>query len=142
MVVAMFSGCRVHQLQDGAYTFAPLEVTRDDCGLAMQPEVFARATLMTAGHLVRLNYSYLSTELAGTYRYGLEEMTMDAMLGNIRTRLGGRDCQVDRVAVALDAVTQSPTRFTGLMSFTFQTPSSDACTCRLYFRFEATHAEP
>ncbi len=138
LAVTVISGCRVHTLQDGAYDFKPVEVTRDDCGLAMQPEVFARATLLTAGHVVRLNYPFLSTELAGTYRYGLEEMTMDATLGNVRARLRGQDCQVDSVAVALDSVTQSPTRFTGQMSFIFQTRTSDACTCRLFFKYDAT----
>ncbi len=142
LAITTVSGCRVHTLQDGAYDFKPVEVTRDDCGLAMQPEVFARATLLTAGHAVRLTYGYLSTELAGTYRYGLEEMTMDATLGNVRTRLRGQDCQVDSVSVALDSVTQSSTRFTGQMSFIFQTRTSDACTCRLFFKYDATRAGP
>ena len=142
LAVVALPGCRAHTLQDGAYDFKAVEVTRDDCGLATQPEVFARATLLTAGHVVRLNYAYLSTELAGTYRYGLEEMTMDATLGNVRTRLRGQDCQVDSVTVALDSVTQSPTRFTGSMSFSFQTRTSDACTCRLFFKYDATRAGP
>jgi len=138
--VMALSGCRVHTLQDGAYDFTAVEVMRDDCGLASQPEVFARGTLLTAGHVVRLDYPYLSTQLAGQYRYGLEEMTMDATLANVRTRLRGQDCQVDVVSVALDSVTQSPTRFTGSMSFTFNTRTADACTCRLFFRYDATRA--
>ena len=136
------TGCRIHTLQDGAYDFTLTEVLRDDCGLSTNPAVFTRGTLATAGHVVHLDYQYLTMQLVGTYRYGLEEMTMDATLGNVRTKLRGQDCQVDSVTVALDSVTQSSTRFTGSMSFSFQTRTSDACTCRLFFKYDATRAGP
>ena len=134
------TSCRIHTLQDGAYDFALTEVLRDDCGLSANPAVFTRGTLATAGHVVHLDYQYLSMQLVGTYRYGLEEMTMDATLGNLRTTLRGQECQVDDVAVALESTTVNSGRFTGTMSFTFNSKSSDACTCRLYFRYAATHA--
>lgn len=134
------AGCRMHTLQDGAYDFALTEVLRDDCALSMNPAVFARGTLATAGHVVHLDYQYLAMQLVGTYRYGLEEMTMDATLGNVRTTLRGQECQVDSVAVALDSTTVNAGRFNGTMSFTFNSRSSDACTCRLYFRYAATRA--
>lgn len=134
------TGCRMHTLQDGAYDFALTEVLRDDCALSMNPAVFARGTLATAGHVVHLDYQYLAMQLVGTYRYGLEEMTMDATLGNVRTTLRGQECQVDSVAVALDSTTVNAGRFNGTMSFTFNSRSSDACTCRLYFRYAATRA--
>lgn len=131
-------GCRMHTLQDGAYDFTLVEALRDDCGLASQAGVFTRGTLITAGHMVRLQYGYLSTELVGTYRYGVEEMTMDGSLANVRTTLRGQDCQVDSVAVALDSTTVNAGRFTGTLNFTFQTRTSDACTCRFYARYDAT----
>ncbi|MER2564044.1 MAG: hypothetical protein ABTQ32_25165 [Myxococcaceae bacterium] len=134
------TGCRMHTLQDGAYDFALTEVLRDDCALSMNPAVFTRGTLATAGHVVHLDYQYLAMQLVGTYRYGLEEMTMDATLGNVRTTLRGQECQVDSVAVALDSTTVNAGRFNGTMSFTFNSRSSDACTCRLYFRYAATRA--
>lgn len=134
------TGCRMHTLQDGAYDFALTEVLRDDCGLATNPAVFTRGTLATAGHVVHLDYQYLAMQLVGTYRYGLEEMTMDATLGNVRTTLRGQECQVDRVAVTLDSTTVNSGRFNGTMGFTFNAQSSDACTCRLYFRYAATRA--
>lgn len=140
LFVVSLAGCRLHTLQDGDYDVRLAEVLRDDCGLERQPEVFGRARLLTAGHQVRLSYPYLATELSGTYRYGLEEMTLDATLANVRTTLRGQDCQVDSVAVTLDSVTQGPARFTGAMSFTFQARTSDACTCRFFFRYDATRA--
>ncbi|MCU0696662.1 MAG: hypothetical protein MUC96_09050 [Myxococcaceae bacterium] len=133
-------GCRQHVLQDGAYDVRLVEPLRDDCQLAAQSEVFARGTLLTAGHIVRFSSEYLGAELAGTYRYGLEEMTLDATLANVRTRLRGQDCQVDTVAVAMDTVTQSPVRFTGQLNYQFTSKSNDACSCRFFFRFEATRA--
>jgi hypothetical protein len=138
LAVLSLAGCRVHTLQDGAYDFTLVETLRDDCGLASQPGVFTRGTLITAGHMVRLQYGYLGAEFTGTYRYGLEEMTMDATLANVRTTLRGQDCQVDSVAVALDSSTVNAGRFTGTLNFTFQTRTSDACTCRFYARYEAT----
>jgi hypothetical protein len=133
-------GCRQHVVQDGAYDLRLVEALRDDCQLAAQPEVFARGTLLTAGHVVRFSSEYLGAELAGTYRYGLEEMTMDANLANVRTRLRGQDCQVDTVSIALDSVTQSPVRFTGQLNYQFTSKSNDACSCRFFFRYEATRA--
>lgn len=137
LVSLLLSGCRVHTLQDGVYELRSTEVLRDDCGLATQPGVFTRGTLLTAGHNVRFNYGYLNTELAGTYRYGLEEMTMDASLGNVRTTLRGTDCQVDVVTVALDSITRNASSFTGTLSYTFQSRTADACTCRLFVRYDA-----
>lgn len=134
------TGCRQHTLQDGAYDFRATEVLRDDCNLAGQPGVMTKGTLITAGHVVRLQYQYLSTELAGTYRYGLEEMTLDATLANVRTPIRGADCQVDLVTVALDSATRDARTFTGSLSYTFQTRTNDACTCRLYVRYEATRS--
>ncbi|MCA3016284.1 MAG: hypothetical protein INH41_28200, partial [Myxococcaceae bacterium] len=118
-----------------------VEPLRDDCQLSAQPEVFARGTLVTAGHQVRFSSAYLDAELAGTYRYGLEELTLDATLANVRTRLRGQDCQVDTVTVAMDGVTQSSARFTGQLAYQFTSRSSDACTCRFFFRFDATRAQ-
>lgn len=136
----ILGSCRLHTLQDGAYDFTLVETLRDDCALASQPGVFTRGTLLTAGHVVRLSYGYLGTELAGTYRYGLEEMTMDATLANVRTTLRGQDCQVDTVSVALDSKTVSAARFTGTLNFTFQSRTTDACTCRFFARYDATRA--
>ncbi len=135
--VLVVSGCRVHTLEDGAYAFTKGEVLRDDCGLANQPEVFTKGTLLKAGHMVRLSYGYLGAELAGTYRYGLEEFTADATITNTRATLRGQDCQLDTVQLGIDATTQSAQRFTGTLSFVFQSRASDACTCRLMTRFDA-----
>ncbi len=138
VLVFILSGCRQHTLQDGTYDLRTTEVLRDDCELSKQPEVFGTVRLLTAGHSVRLGTGYLGAELSGTYRFGLEQMTLDATLANVRTRLRRQDCQVDTVSVALDSVTQSPTRFTGTLSYTFQTRSADACTCRFFVTYEAT----
>jgi hypothetical protein len=140
VLVFIGAGCRQHVLQDGTYDLRLTEVLRDDCELSKQPEVFGVARLLTAGHTVRLGTAYLGAELSGTYRFGLEQMTLDATLANVRTRLRGQECQVDTVSVALDSVTQSPARFSGTLSYSFQTRTADACTCRLFVRYDATRA--
>lgn len=140
LAAVSLTGCRIHTLQDGAYDFTLTETLRDDCGLASQAGVLTRGTLLTSGHVVRLNYQYLSAELAGTYRYGLEEMTLDGTVTNARTTLRGQDCQVDQVAIGLDSRTVNAGRFTGTLNFTFQSRTSDACTCRFFVRYDATRA--
>jgi hypothetical protein len=137
VMVCFLVGCRLHTLQDGTYQFSATEVLRDDCQLASQPEVLARGTLLTAGHIVRLSYQYLNAEFAGTYRYGLEQMTLDASVVNTRARLRDQACLIDEMTGTLDSVTESPSRFSGTLSLTFRTTTLDACNCRFLIRFDA-----
>jgi hypothetical protein len=140
LALLLIGGCRLHTLEDGAYSVARSEILRDDCGLSNQPDVFGRATLLKAGHGVRLDYSYLNAQLTGTYRYGLEEFTADGTVGNARLTLRGQDCQVDFVQLGLDAVTQTAQRFTGTLTINAQSRAADACTCRFIARYDASRA--
>jgi hypothetical protein len=46
---------------------------------------------------------------------------------------------LDTVTLHMDTVTQSPTSFTGQMSFALAAKAPDACVCKLWVAFQATH---
>lgn len=129
-------GCRVHSLDDGVYAIVPGEILRDDCGLATA-DVLGAATLRTEGNLVTLSLARPELRLVGTYRFSVEEMTLDGTLSNFSAVLRGRECLLDTVNFHMDTVTSSPTSFTGAMSINYDARQPDECVCKFWFRFEA-----
>lgn len=136
LLLIVFAGCRMHTLEDGAFTLTPTETLRDDCGLAGSFGTL-QGTLRTEGHLVELALAQPDLRLVGTYRYGVEEMVMDGTVSNLNTTLNGRACLVESVAYHLETETDSPAAFTGSMSIQYDTRQDDGCSCRYWFRFRA-----
>jgi hypothetical protein len=136
-VALALGGCREHTLDDGPYAFTLGEVLRDDCALATSGGLVAGGTLRTEGHQVSFALDSPDLRLVGTYRYALEEMTLDGSLSNEQRVLRGRECLVDVVTYHLDTVTTSPTAFTGAMSVNFEARQPDECTCRFWFKLSA-----
>ena len=126
----------MHTLENGEYLLVPTETLRDDCGLAGE-DVLGPATLRTEGNLVTLNLSRPGLRLVGTYRFSLEEMTMDGTLSNTPFVLRGQECLLDSVSYHLDTQTSSPTTFSGAMSISYEARSPDACACKYWFKFDA-----
>ena len=137
-VVLLLSACRVHTLEDGPYAFVPTEILRDDCALAGQG-VIGAATLRTEGNLVNLTLAKPELRLVGTYRFSVEEMTLDGTLTNFQAVLRGRECLLDTVNFHVDTVTSSPTSFSGSMSINYEARQPDECVCKYWFKFDATH---
>lgn len=135
-VLLLLGGCRVHTLEDGEYVLVPSEILRDDCGLASE-DLLGAATLRTEGNLVTLNLARPGLRLVGTYRFSLEEMTMDGTLSNTPFVLRGRECLLDTVSYHLDTQTSSPTTFSGAMSISYEVRSPDECVCKFWFKFDA-----
>lgn len=135
--LVLLGGCRVHTLDDGPYTFTLGEILRDDCALAASGGVVPGGTLRTEGHLVSLALDEPELRLVGTYRSGLEEMTLDGSLSNSSRTLRGRECLVDNVTFHLDTVTTSQSTFTGAMSVNYEARQPDECTCRFWFKLDA-----
>ncbi|MFO0596562.1 MAG: hypothetical protein U0228_14695 [Myxococcaceae bacterium] len=136
MLALALVGCRAHTLDDGPYAVTVDQVLRDDCGLA-GTEVIGTATLVTQGHQVALTLAKPDLTMLGTYKYGLEQITLDGSLSNQREVLAGRECLLDLVTLHADTVTTDPTHFTGSMSIAYETKQADACTCRFWFNFKA-----
>lgn len=130
------TGCRVHTLVDGVYTLVPQEVLHNDCGLSVS-DVFGSATLRTEGNLVALTLAPLDLGLVGTYREGVEEMTLDGSLSNYATVLNGRQCLLDTVTFHFDAETLGSTSFEGAMSISYEARQPDECGCRLWVKLAA-----
>lgn len=135
--VLVLSGCRVHTLDDGPYAFVTTEVLRDDCALD-GTGVVGLATLRTEGNLVTLTLAKPELRLVGTYRFSVEEMTLDGTLSNYPAVLRGRECLLDTVNLHVDTVTTSPTGFTGSMSINYEARQPDECVCKYWFKFTAT----
>jgi hypothetical protein len=135
--VLLLSACRVHTLEDGPYAFVVTEVLRDDCALD-GTGVIGVATLRTEGNLVTLNLAKPALRLVGTYRFSVEEMTLDGSLSNFSAILRGRECLLDTVNLHVDTATTSPTTFSGSMSINYEARQPDECVCKYWFKFDAT----
>ncbi len=135
--VLVLSGCRVHTLDDGAYAFLPTEILRDDCALDGTGAI-GTATLRTEGNLVTLSLAKPELRLVGTYRFSVEEMTLDGTLTNFEAVLRGRDCLLDTVNLHVDTVTTSASTFSGSMSINYEARQPDECVCKYWFKFDAT----
>ena len=130
------AGCRVHDLTDGVYVITPTEILKDDCGLAGEDQL-GPATLRTEGNLVTLALAKPGLRLVGTYRFSLEEMTMDGTLSNFPAVLRGRECLLDSVNMHMDTVSTGPTTFSGAVSINYEARQPDECVCRFWFKFDA-----
>ncbi len=138
MMTWLLLGCgRIHPLQDGEYAFSVQQILRDDCDLSNSSTVFSSARLITTGHQVRLDFAPPGTSLIGTYRSGVEEMTLDGTITNFNTVVGDRECLVDVASLHLDAETIDATSFRGSMSIAYDARAPDACVCRFWFLYEA-----
>lgn len=133
------AGCRDHLLEDGDYAFSVTEVLRDDCGLA-GTEVLGPATLRTEGNLVSLSLTRPELRLVGTYRSGLEELTVDGNLTNVTAVLRGRECLLDTVTLHLDGRALDPGAFAGAVAISWEARQPDECVCKYWFRYEARRA--
>jgi hypothetical protein len=141
LVMALSCSCRVHVLEDGAYALTVSEVLRDDCALSSQA-MLGQAALSTAGDSASIAFSTPEARLEGTYKSGVEEMTLDGNATNFSTLVGGQVCLVDLVKLHLDTVTVSPDAFRGTMSVTYSTAQHDACVCNYWFALDAVRVGP
>jgi hypothetical protein len=143
VAVLGLAGCgRTHPLTDGEYVFTVKEVLRDDCGLGDAALVLTPARLVTTGHVVRLDFAPPGTQLIGTYKSRIEEMTLDGTIANFNTIVRGRECLVDAVTLHLDAETTGPSSFKGAMSIAYDARQPDECVCRFWFLYEARGTTP
>ena len=74
----------------------------------------------------------------GTYRFSVEEMTLDGTLSNYEAVLRNRTCLLDTVNFHVDTLTTSATSFTGAMSINYEARQPDECVCKYWFKFIAT----
>jgi hypothetical protein len=136
-LVLSLSACRVHTLEDGAFSFNVGRILRDDCGLTGQPNLLGPGTLVTAGHEVTLALTQPQAELVGSYRADAEQMVLDGTSTNQQLRVRDGGCLVDVVTLHLETQTLDPLRFEGTMALTYDAKNSDACSCRFWFEFTA-----
>lgn len=136
-LLLLSAGCRDHTLDDGPYTFTLGEILRDDCGQATGGSVVTGGTLRTEGNLVSMQLTSPDLRLVGTYRSGVEQLTMDGSLSNYSAVLRGRECLLDTVSFHLDGTTVDASSFEGAMSINYEARQPDECVCKFWFKFSA-----
>lgn len=136
LLLLLTPSCRVHPLDDGVYDITVGEILRDDCALATAG-VLGAATLRTEGNQVTLALARPELSLVGTYRFSVEEMTLDGTLSNYSAVLRGRECLLDTVNFHVDTLTTSASSFTGAMSINYDARQPDECVCKFWFKFAA-----
>ena len=91
----------------------------------------------TSAERLKAELSKPGLRLVGTYRFSVEEMTLDGTLSNTPAMLRGRECLLDTVAFHVDTQTTGPNAFTGAMSISYEARQPDECVCRYWFKFSA-----
>jgi hypothetical protein len=134
--LVLCAGCRIHDLEDGTYTFTVTQVIRDECGLAGQ-QLLGPAGLVTNGNEVDLSFSTPDVRLSGIYKDGIQEMVLDGALTNYETLVRGQTCLLDSLTLHTDTVTLDPTDFSGTMSIVYDARTPDSCVCKVWFEYTA-----
>src|SRR5450631_1407183 len=149
VVLAAGSGCgRAHELEQGAYvvTIPPDGIFRDDCGLGAGLQMEAQFT--TFGDDVRLalvqqsGADCLALELVGQYQVSNQDFFADGTASNPLLEANGQLCQVNYVQFHVDAATDAPSAFSGVMRISYLASSPAACNCQFWFNFQATLCTP
>lgn len=141
-------GGRWHDQEEGAYVFQAEELLRDDCGLLGGAGPLYQAGLRLSGHLVELrtqplpgapaDFRQYEMLLVGQYLSGLEEFRVDGSVSNVTSTLpSGRACLLELVTLHMDAVTDTPTAFHGVLTVRYDARASDACSCELSAHYRA-----
>jgi hypothetical protein len=136
--VAALSGCLPYAQDSGDYVFTPVEIYRDDCGLAAASGDQFTGTLQITGRVVRLDFSLLDSQLIGYILEGSgDDFAIDGSVVNAVAEVRGQECLLDQVDLHLEGTTRCQTQFDGELRVRYEAERSDACVCELWLRYEA-----
>ncbi|NMO20789.1 hypothetical protein HPC49_20570 [Pyxidicoccus fallax] len=136
LLVAGMSGCLPYAQEQGDYVLTPVEIYRDECGLAANREPF-RGTLQVTGRVVRLDFSLLDSELIGYFLDEGDDFSIDGSVVNASAEVNGQECLLDQVNIHLEGKTRCETQFDGTLRVRYDTQRPDECVCELWLRYEA-----
>ncbi|MBZ4417045.1 hypothetical protein K8638_11160 [Myxococcus sp. RHST-1-4] len=138
LLVVGMSGCLPYAQEQGDYVFDPVEIYRDECGLAESNREQLRGTLQITGRVVRLDFDLLDSELIGYFLDEGEDFSIDGSVVNASTQVRGQECLLDQVNLHLEGTTQCETQFDGVLRVRYEAQQRpDACVCELWMRYEA-----
>ena len=141
-------GGRTHEQEEGCYALTPVRPTgiiRDECQLLADAAANLGARVVLSGNLVEVDFRFstptlgelLTVSMAGSFAYAEEAFSADGTAANTLLPIGGQSCQLQLVDVHLDATTESPTSFSGLIRITTSTPRPETCICQAWFEYQA-----
>ena len=141
-------GGRTHDQEEGCYALTPVRpsgIIRDDCQLLADAAANLGARLVVSGNVVEVEFRFsspsqgelLTVSMAGNFAYNQEAFSADGTAANVPLPIAGQTCQLQLVDVHLDATTQSPTTFSGLIRISTHTPQPETCICQAWFQYQA-----
>ncbi|MFP2931435.1 hypothetical protein ACLESO_40870 [Pyxidicoccus sp. 3LG] len=137
LLVAGLAGCLPYAQEQGDYVLTPVEVFRDECGLAESNRDRFRGTLQITGRVVSLDFDLLDSRLTGYFLDGGDDFSIDSSIVNAVTEVNGQECLLDQVNIHLEGTTQCETQFNGALRVRYEAPRPDECVCELWMRYEA-----
>ena len=141
-------GGRTHEQEEGCYALSPVRpsgIIRDECQLLADAAANLGARLTRSGNVVEVDFRFsspsqgelLTVSMAGQFAFSEETFSADGTAANILLPIGGQACQLQLVDVHLDATTQTPTSFSGVIRITTSTPRPETCICQAWFEYQA-----
>jgi hypothetical protein len=137
LLVAGMSGCLPYAQEQGDYVLTPVEIYRDECGLAESNRDQFRGTLQIAGRVVNLDLDLLDSRLQGYFLEGGDDFAIDGSVVNAVAEVNGQSCLLDQVDLHLEGTTRCETQFNGTLRVRYDTQRPDTCVCELWMRYEA-----
>jgi len=137
LLVAAMAGCLPFPQEQGDYVLTPVEVYRDECGLAASNRDQLQGTLQITGRVVSMDFKLLDSHLTGYFLEGGEDFAIDGSVVNAVAEVNGQSCLLDQVKVHLEGTTLCESQFNGELRVRYEARRPDTCVCQLWMRYEA-----
>jgi len=146
LALSLGAGCTNAYLQnEGPYELKATEVILDDCGLLSASSVqdsWDTGELLITGDVVRMDYELMDMQLVGAFLEGgsldNDGFMLDGSAANAPLTTKGTQCTVDQVTVHLEATTQCPTQFDGVLRVRYEPRvQQPECACQVWMRYQA-----
>jgi hypothetical protein len=131
------AGCLPFPQEQGDYVLTPVEVYRDECGLAASNRDQLQGTLQITGRVVSMDFKLLDSHLTGYFLEGGEDFAIDGSVVNAVAEVNGQSCLLDQVKVHLEGTTLCESQFNGELRVRYEARRPDTCVCQLWMRYEA-----
>ena len=137
LLVAGMAGCLPYPQEQGDYVLTPVEVFRDECGLAESNRDKFTGTLQITGRVVSLDFGLLDSRLTGYFLENGDDFSIDGSVVNAVAEVNGEECLLDQINIHLEGKTQCETQFNGVLRVRYEAQRPDTCVCELWMRYEA-----
>ena len=137
LLVVGMAGCLPYPQEQGDYVLTPVEVFRDECGLAESNRDQFQGTLQITGRVVSMDLDLLDSRLTGYFLEGGDDFSIDGSVVNAVATVNDQACLLDQVNIHLEGTTRCETQFNGELRVRYEAQRPDTCVCELWMRYEA-----